>query len=94
MATTAGFQPGKSKELLQGLPREWQGFKHLSHPPLLFPGGQQEVRSEVEQPGLQPAPIRHAGVTGSSLTHYTTALAPVIFSADGAETTGHPHSKE
>lgn len=62
-----------------GIPREWQGPKHLGHP-LLFSqaiGKELHWKWTVEQKGLELTAIGDAGVTDGSLTCCTTMLALV-----------------
>lgn len=49
--------------------------KHLSYPSMLFSSHKQDAGLKVGQPGLEPALLWDASITGSSCTCYATMLA-------------------
>nr|XP_051676637.1 protein AF-10 isoform X34 [Oryctolagus cuniculus] len=62
-------------ELLNAIHNDRDDNSTLTKQELKFIGHQQGAGWEVEQPGLEPAPIWDAGATGGGLTYYATAPA-------------------
>lgn len=58
----------------RGVPRAGVGI-HALEPSSALPDRKQRAGAEMEQLGLEPAPMRDAAAQGGDSVHYTTALA-------------------